>query len=171
MLESLSALALVSFMAMSSFMGGEPKIVSPLPEKKIVNTPTPTPLPPTSTPVPPTATPIPPTPTPIPPTPTIVPIVVSSTDLENMFTKYSGEYAVDGQLLRSIARCESGFNPNAENGEYRGMFQFSSQSWATARVLMNADPAPDLRTNAEESIKTAAFKLSRGEQRAWSGCL
>lgn len=30
-----------------------------------------------------------------------------------------------------VARCESGFNPSARNGQYRGVFQMGAREWAT----------------------------------------
>lgn len=121
----------------------------------------------------PTATPTPTnTPTPTPtntPTPTPQPIVTSS-DLESLFGKYAGEYSVDKELLKKIAKCESGFNAGASFLDYGGMFQFSSSSWSSTRQQMNQDPNPDLRYNAEESIKTAAFKISVNGPSAWPSC-
>lgn len=128
-------------------------------------------LTPTSTP---TATPtIIPTSTPTPePTATPTPWpALSSADLEALFQKYSDEYAVAKDLLKRIANCESGFNSQADTGLYAGMFQFASQTWINARSSMGLDPNPDLRKNSEESIKTAAFLIQRGQQNAWKNCL
>lgn len=115
----------------------------------------------------PTATP---TPTET-PAPTPVPTTSSATDLDSLFSKYSGEYSVDIELLKKIAKCESGFNPNSNNsGLYLGMFQFSSSTWIANRTRMGMDTNPDLRTNAEEAIRTAAFLISRGGRNAWPNC-
>lgn len=134
-------------------------------------TPTPTPAP-TTTPTPtPTSTPTPETPTPEPTaTPTPWP-ALSSIELETLFQKYSDEYAVAKDLLKRIANCESGFNSQADSGTYIGMFQFASQTWTNARNAMGLDPNPDLRKNSEESIRTAAFMIQRGQQNAWKNCL
>ncbi len=145
------------------------KIVSPLPVSKPSPTPTYTPTPtPTNTPTP-TMTPTP-TPTEIPtPTPTPLPVLAPA-DIDGLFTRFSQEYSVDQEQLKKIARCEAGFNSNAENGDYVGMFQFATSSWIGTRNAMNLDPNPDLRRSAEESIKTAAFKISRGGINAWPSC-
>jgi len=141
--------------------------VIPVPTPTIAPKPTPT-----ETPVPtPTATPTPteiltPTPTES-PTPSPVPI----TDLETLFSKYSSLYSVDKNLLKHIADCESHFNPNANYHDiYLGMYQFGEQTWTSIRTQMNLDPNPELRTNAEEAIKTAAYKISVGGQKAWPNC-
>jgi len=127
--------------------------------EEIIPTATPTP---TNTPTPtPTSTPTPmPTPQPI----------VTSSDLESLFGKYAGEYSVDKEQLKKIANCESGFNAGASFLDYGGMFQFSASSWSSTRQQMNQDPNPDLRYNAEESIKTAAFKISVHGPSAWPSC-
>lgn len=117
-----------------------------------------------------TETPIP-TPTKRPtPTPTITPTRIPVGALEDFFAKYSKEQSVDRELLKRIAVCESGLNPNAIYGNYGGLFQFSENSWMTARRMMNLDTNPSLRFNPEEAIKTAAFKLAIGGRAAWPNC-
>ena len=124
---------------------------------------------PTETPEP-TSTPIP-TDTPIPTAiPTSVPTVAVAVDLETLFAKFSEEYQADKELLKRIARCESGFNPEAVNGIYAGMFQFAPQSWVSVRNGMGLDTKTDLRTNVEESIRTAAYMIGHGQASAWPSC-
>lgn len=130
-------------------------------------TPTPT-LIPTETPTPtlvPTDTPVPPTPTPEAPTP-----IPAPNSLDELFTKYSNLYSVAKDLLQKIANCESGLNSNSANGDYLGMFQFSSGSWITNRNSMGLNSDTGLRLNAEESIKTAAFMISENKTNAWPNC-
>lgn len=132
---------------------------------KILENPTPTPTP-TQTPTP---TPFP-TPTLI-PTPTLTPTPIPApVNLNDLFTKYSNQYSVAKDLLQKIANCESGFNSNSVNGDYLGMFQFSSGSWISNRNNMGLDPNTELRLNAEESIKTAAFMISVNRTNAWPNC-
>ena len=103
-------------------------------------------------------------------TPTFVPTIVTSSDLEVLFAKYGAEYNVDPNWLKKIARCESNFNPQADTGVYAGMFQFMAQTWISTRNSMGLDPNPDLRKNAEESIRTTAFMLAHGRQNSWPVC-
>jgi hypothetical protein len=131
------------------------------------NTPTPTPTP-TNTPTP--------TPTSVPtatPTPTVYIPPAAPADIDGYFKRYAGEFAIDENQLRKIAVCESGYNTTSHNTtyDYAGMFQFSRDTWINTRTQMSADPNPDLRFSAEESIKTAAFKISRGGLNAWRNCL
>lgn len=171
MFGNLATFAVVSFLTVGNFATSlvtpkaEGHLISPLPHTK--SSPSPTPLP-TATPTPlPTSTP-----TPIPtatPTPTPLPIITSD-DLEQLFQKYADAYSTDKELLKRIASCESGFNSNASFLDYVGMFQFSTESWASTRQSMNEDSNPDLRRNAEEAIKTAAFKIAHGGKNAWPNC-
>jgi hypothetical protein len=98
------------------------------------------------------------------------PSIVTSENLETLFSKYGTEYGVDANWLKKIAKCESNFNPNADSGLYVGMFQFAAPTWSSTRTGMGFDPNPDLRRNAEESIRTAAYMLSHGRQNAWPNC-
>src|SRR3989338_113032 len=133
--------------------------VSPSPFEYIVITTTPIP---TNTPKPTrTGTPT--------PTPTVH--VITSDQINDLFTKYSNLYSVSRDLLWKIAVCESHVNPFALNGIYGGMFQFSASSWIAMRKMMNIPDNPALRFDPEEAIKTAAFKLSVGGIGAWSNCI
>lgn len=141
------------------------KTISPL--SKFQPTPTMTPAP-TNTPTP---TQIP---TPI-PSPTLTPtptqIQVNSNDLNSLFEKYSAEYSVDKNLLVKIADCESNLNPNAISSfGYVGLFQFSESLWVSTRTRIGKDSNPTLRTNAEESIRTASLLISEGRQSVWPHC-
>lgn len=103
--------------------------------------------------------------------PTPLPTTPAAADLESLFEKYGNEFGVDKELLKKIAKCESGFNTNANNsGMYLGMFQFASQTWVANRNRMGLDSNPDLRTNAEEAIRTAAYIISKSGPGAWPNC-
>ncbi len=112
----------------------------------------------------PTPTPAPP---PLPPPP---PPMATPSEIDEWFRKYSGEYRVGEDILRKIAVCESGYNSLATNGIYVGMFQFSPGAWTSARSRMGQNTDLGLRLNAEESIKTAAFKISVDGTGAWPNC-
>lgn len=99
-----------------------------------------------------------------------VPVLGGSIDIDGLFSKYSGEYGVDKGLLMKIADCESHFHTTSVNGDYGGMFQFSTGTWQGTRAQMGLDQNPDLRFSGEESIRTAAFKISRGGTGAWANC-
>lgn len=137
---------------------------------------TPSSLPPsqTATPIPsPTSTPLPsvtakPKPT---NTPTPVPQPeVTSSQIHQFMERFASQYAVDVNVLRYIAVCESGFNPLAVNGPYAGLYQFNTTTWRNNRKLMGEDTNPDLRFNAEEAVQTTAFLISRGKKSLWPNC-
>lgn len=126
---------------------------------------------PSFTPIP-TASPSP-TLTPSPtatPSPTLVPVIILPEDLDKLFTKYCDEYSVDKELLKRIAKCESGLNPNAGSNKYAGLFQFAEPIWIQTRTLLGQNPDTSLRFNAEEAIKTAAFMISQGHFGIWPNC-
>ena len=138
----------------------------------------------------PTAIPTPtetPTPTPEPtnsPTPTVSPTPrpkddqpkadtqtpVTPAKLDEWFTNYSNHYSIDREKLRRIAICESNLRPQATNGDYAGLYQFSTNTWKSTRVAMGMDPNPNLRFNPEEAIRTAAFKISTVGLSPWPNC-
>ena len=137
--------------------------LEPEPTATFIPTPTNTPTPlPTNTPIP-TATHTP-TVTPI-PTPITAPGI-----LENWFNQYANQYGVDPQLLKRIAYCESEFNQTALNGIYFGIFQFNEDIWVRYREEMGHDPNPELRLDANEAIKTAAYLISKGKLFFWPNC-
>lgn len=137
--------------------------VMPTPTVKPTTTPTLKPTP-TPTPVPvPTVTPV--------PEPTSTPDVWSPANLEPWFAQYAGQYGVDKNALERIANCESHFNSNASNGDYLGMFQFSTSTWINYRNQMGMDPNPALRTNPEEAIRTGAFMMSKRGTAPWPSCV
>jgi soluble lytic murein transglycosylase-like protein len=180
MLREMTALAfsfISSFQALPQTQFWQPdppiEIQSPVPKKVRIamlrsQTPTPTRIQsPTQTPTPtPSPTLPPPTAT---PTPTPPPITAPDT-LNSYFDKFSNEYQVDQALLKRIAQCESNFNSQAENGDYHGMYQFSEALWTAVRSRMGLSPDPSLRSNAEESIRTAAYHIAQGGKQAWPNC-
>lgn len=103
--------------------------------------------------------------------PTPTPDVWAPPEYEPWFAQYAGQYGVDKNMLERLANCESHFNVNAQNGANVGMFQFTPGTWDKYRKLMGLDPNPDLRVNAEESIKTAAFLLQQRGPAPWPSCL
>lgn len=111
------------------------------------------------------------------PNPVTKPVIPKITPMEPsvldaLFVKYGQEYGVSSEVLKRIAQCESGLRPEAlsKNGLYGGLFQFVSSTWSSNRRAMGLDPDPALRFNAEEAIKTAAFKISQGGIGAWPHC-
>jgi len=95
---------------------------------------------------------------------------VTSANLDELFTKYSSEYSVDKELMKRIAYCESRLNPAAATSQYAGLYQFSESLWIQTRTLMGLNSDVNLRLNAEESIRTAAFMISQNHLYIWPNC-
>lgn len=94
----------------------------------------------------------------------------SRDQLEIMFSAYAQIYKIDKHLLQSIAFCESRYNPAAVNGRHAGMYQFNPTTWQATRKRMGYDPDINLRFDAEEAVRTAAFKISNSGSGAWAVC-
>ena len=118
-----------------------------------------------------------PTPTATPrPTPestkTPEPIVsFSPEEINTLVDRFAAQYGVNPHVLRHTAVCESGFNPNAVNGSYVGLYQFGPITWVNYRIKMGEDINTSLRSNAEEAIQTAAFVYSQNSQGIWPNCV
>ncbi len=125
-----------------------------------------------------TATPLPsltPTPAPIPlptitPKPLPTPIPVTSQEINGFIESFAGQYATDPNVLRHIAICESGFNPNAKNGPYIGLYQFEPVTWQNTRKVMGEDININLRFDAKASVQTAAYLLATRGRNFWPNC-
>jgi hypothetical protein len=145
---------------------------TPKPTKSPTSTPEPTesPGPTTSPTVEPTLTP-----TPIPPAPAATPDVWPPEIYRPWLEQYAGQYGIDSNILERIAQCESQFIPTivSPNGQYVGLFQFSEKTWQTYRgpEHLNLDANPQLRTNPEEAIRTAAYVVSRRGTAPWPTCI
>lgn len=150
---------------------GEVLAVQVAREEAPIGVPSPT-LAPTLTPTPtPTPTTVPMPTVTVTPTPTAIPQPkLTDEQVYQLIERFSGQYGVDANVLRHIARCESGFNLTAKNGVYSGLYQFSSGTWRKYRVMMGENPDSDLRNNGEEAIQTAAFALAQGHEYIWPNC-
>lgn len=95
---------------------------------------------------------------------------IPTSDVAQMIIKYAQMYNVNPSIMLSIAQCESGLRANATNGSFGGIFQFLASTWISNRRAMGLPTDADLRFNAEEAARTAAFKMSRDGFGAWPAC-
>lgn len=70
-------------------------------------------------------------------------------------------WGISEARLRCLARLESTFNPNAQNGRYLGLYQFDLTTWA----LTPHREYP--RTNAWAAAQGAAYLISLGQGSRW----
>lgn len=96
--------------------------------------------------------------------------VSQTNEVEIIIEKWAGEYGVNPEIMKKIARCESGFASGAINGTYGGIFQFSETTWVSTRTAMGEDANLELRFDAQEAVKTAAWKMARDGTGAWKNC-
>ena len=97
-------------------------------------------------------------------------IMLNEIGLNYWFLKYGNEYGLSVEKLKKIAGCESGLRLDAVNYIYAGLFQFAPATWRSNRKAMGLDDNINLRFDAEESIRTAAFKIARDGTGAWPVC-
>lgn len=145
-----------------------------VPQPVLTTIPLPSPTPPIPTPRPT------PKPTPKPtlhtdngsasPSPTPEPSALPTSSLDSLFAKYGSEYNVNPDLLKKIARCESGLDPTSISGDYAGLFQFASGTWVAVRGRMGLNSELNLRASPEESIRTAAYYIAQNGTHAWPNC-
>lgn len=136
----------------------EATIVTPSPTPEITPSPSPIPTPEITLPPKPTITPV--------PQPTY-----SSQQINDFITRFSAQYNVSPDILRYIALCESGFNPQASKLSYAGLYQFGPVTWKNVRKDMGEDTDINLRFNAEEAVQTAAYNLHINNAGIWPNCV
>lgn len=97
---------------------------------------------------------------------------IGDAEIIEMIYKYASLYGANPEVMIGIARCESGLREDAvsSTGAYHGLFQFVTSTWQSNRRAMGLDDSPALMHNAEEAIKTAAFKMGRDGYGAWPVC-
>jgi hypothetical protein len=66
----------------------------------------------------------------------------------------TGDTVFGGEILDCMAGRESDWDPNAVNGQFRGMFQMGPGAWAD--VYRNAPDAPDYMENVFDAERAAA---------------
>lgn len=106
-------------------------------------------------------------------TPTITPIpqpTSTSEQINEFINSFASEYGVSPDILRHLAICESGFNPSALKLSYAGLFQFGPSTWKNIRTEMEEETDVNLRLNAKEAVKTAAYVLHVNKAYIWPNC-
>lgn len=99
-------------------------------------------------------------------------ISLAPEQIQALINKYAVQYGADAGVMTIIAKCESGFRADAvsPSGAFHGMYQFVPSTWQSNRKAMGLDDDLDLMYNAEEAIRTAAFKMGRDGYGAWPVC-
>ena len=94
------------------------------------------------------------------------------TQVERAVFDSSRLFGVPYKLLLGIAKCESGLNPMAANGDHYGLFQFLPQTFAKGRQLMRSMTGVVATTpwRALDASYVAGFLFAYGEATSWA-CL
>lgn len=88
-------------------------------------------------------------------------------DIQSIIVAAANRYGVDPTWLLRIAKCESGFNPNAYNPSgASGLFQFMPATFAANSV--RAGFAGASIWDPVASANTAAYMFSIGQSRQWT---
>lgn len=95
---------------------------------------------------------------------------ISQKEIEPLIDKYSRLYNVNNELMKKMAFCESSYNRFADSGRYKGLYQFHPSTWTATRKRMGLNQDISRVFDAEEAIKTAAFKMAQDGVGAWPVC-
>src|SRR5688572_28607861 len=68
-------------------------------------------------------------------------------EVDRAISESAAEFRVDDVKLRKIVRCESSFNPRADSGEYKGLFQQVAKYWRKRVADFNRHHNPDVGDN------------------------
>jgi soluble lytic murein transglycosylase-like protein len=87
-------------------------------------------------------------------------------EVQDIIRAAAALYNVDANLLLSIAKCESGFNPASKNAHSAasGLFQFMPSTYANSPSARAGLSIWDAQANAE----AAAYKIANGGLNAWA---
>ena len=101
------------------------------------------------------------------PVPVLSPQSVTTAIQELLPTQTVGSSGGDDASLAAIRACESGgdYGATSANGQYRGAYQFDSQTWAS--VGGSGDPAA--ASPAEQDARASQLRSERGSN-PWPNC-
>jgi hypothetical protein len=94
-------------------------------------------------------------------------------EVDRAITEASAEFALDEMQLRKIVRCESTFNPYADSGHYKGLFQQAPEYWRGRVAEFNRHRDPDVAGhifNPFDNTRVSARMLAGGKSSHWPNC-
>jgi hypothetical protein len=98
---------------------------------------------------------------------------VPCAEVDRAISESAAEFQVDDLKLRKIVRCESRFNPYADSGHYRGLFQQAPEYWQNRVAQFNAHHDPDAGNNIYspfDNARISARMLAAGLDGHWPNC-
>ena len=94
-------------------------------------------------------------------------------EVDRAISESAAEFRVDDVKLRRIVRCESRFDPRADSGEYKGLFQQVAKHWRKRVADFNRHHNPDVGDNIYspfDNARVSARMLAAGTQEHWPNC-
>lgn len=94
-------------------------------------------------------------------------------EVDRAISESATEFRVDDVELRKIVRCESRFDPRAESGDYKGLFQQVGKYWRKRVADFNRHHNPDVGDNIYspfDNARVSARMLAAGLQEHWPNC-
>ena len=98
---------------------------------------------------------------------------IPCTEVDRAITEAAAEFAVDETRLRTIVRCESTFNPYADSGHYKGLFQQAPEYWTKRVADFNRHRDPDVGGHIYhpfDNSRISARMLAAGMSSHWPNC-
>ena len=97
---------------------------------------------------------------------------IPCTEVDRAIREAAAEFRVDENRLRRIVRCESKFDPFADSGRYKGLFQHDRQYWPGRVAEFNARVSPDVPGNYHspfDNARLSARIIGLGQDH-WPNC-
>ena len=94
-------------------------------------------------------------------------------EVDRSISESAAEFQVDETKLRRIVRCESRFNPHANSGSFKGLFQQASEYWSKRVADFNAHHDPDVAGDIYspfDNSRVSARMLAAGLGAHWPNC-
>jgi len=94
-------------------------------------------------------------------------------EVDRAISESAAEFRVDDRRARRIVRCESTFDPRADSGPYKGLFQQAAGSWRKRVADFNRHHNPDVGGNIYspfDNARVSARMLAAGLDEHWPNC-
>jgi hypothetical protein len=94
-------------------------------------------------------------------------------EIDRAISESAAEFRMDDVRLRKIVRCESKFDPRADSGRYKGLFQQASDSWRKRVADFNRHHNPDVGDNIYspfDNARVSSRMLAAGLDEHWPNC-
>lgn len=95
------------------------------------------------------------------------PAVAGPAEIIAKINSVSSAKGIDGNRVAAIAKCESGFNPNADSGYYKGLFQHDPRYWDSRAAKYGFSGASIYDVDAQIGVSTSM--MAAGGWSHW-GC-